>query len=531
MKKIISLFLCLVFATFTLVGCGKDEVGDELSEDMQGYVRRDLTLNFYIVGDPENDNSTVSARISNYTYKHFKTYLNIFFVKEAEYQSTVIAALDAAKADALNNKTAADSVAIKNKPDFFLVNSPEMMKELLDNGHLSNITEYFTPELYDKRVELEPKHKNKFHADLIKKCESLKNVTTATLMSASVISNKNGEAQNYCIPNDRVVGEYIYLLIHRDTAEELGYIGSASQFAEFTTWESTEDLRKDIAEALPAGDSVYNYVKVVSGRYEDKAMYENGTYPGDSKKYACSILASPEVAGLEQSKDEAGNIILSVPEIEKADYNDITDATVKALFESYNNVDNSFNSAFAVNALNGVDSDAAAKAGTDLLDRSIEIIHALNTDSVLQNYLQYGVQDTNYTLMGEENDLLDYSEVNFEDNGYFMNPKYTGNMFNILSYNFDPELYCDDSVVDYATIEKLVKEVNKFEDEELLNLLKTITDETNEAKLVKSIKLAKYLAKLPEIITVLERSSWTEVDKQNAKLQNDASKLHSSVKK
>jgi len=60
----------------------------------------------------------------------------------------------------------------------------------------------------------------------------------------------------------------------------------------------------------------------------------------------------------------------------------------------------------------------------------MEIIYALNTDNILHNYLQYGVQDTNYRV--NENGLVDYSEINTDENGYFMNPLYTGDMFKII---------------------------------------------------------------------------------------------------
>lgn len=394
MKKIISLILCLVFATFAFAGCRKDDIGEDLDDSMRGYVKDNLTLNFYIIGDPTNDNATVNARINNYA-KSYNTALNIVYCTEDGYSEKVITALDSAKTAIESQATDEASLnAIKNKPDFFLINSPEMMKALYEKGHLADITEFFNPALYEKRVEIHPEEKNKFHAELIKKTEKLQNTIAESLMDASIIlediydettKQTLTHEKNYCVPNNRVVGSYTYLLIHRDTAEEVGYVGSKAQLASFKTYESTEALRDAIeAKGLNPDD----YVKEVTGRYEDKAMYEQGTYPGDDKKYACNIVSYPQVAGL----DVVG--IENVP------------ATV----------DNVFNSAFAV----GKYSD---------LDRCMEMIYALNTDATLYNLLQYGVQDTNYTIDAKTG-LVDYSQINQEENKYLMSPIYTGNMLN-----------------------------------------------------------------------------------------------------
>ena len=396
MKKIISLLLCLVLAAFTFVGCRRDRIGDELDDSLKGYVKESLTLNFYIVGDTTNDNATVNARINNYTEKKFNTSLNIVYCNESDYQSTVISALTAAKAAIESGASDEASLnAIKNKPDFFLINSPEMMKLLYEEGHLADLTEFFYPEIYEKRVEIYPDQENTFHAEIIKDCEGFHNQIAETLLDASVIyedsidpttQNTVTNAKHYCVPNNRVIGSYEYLLIHRDTAETIGYQGSAAQLAAFTTYESTKELR-DAIEAKNL--NVEDYVRVVRGKYEDKAMYESGTYPSDDKKYACNILSYPEIAGMPADG-----------------------VTIPA------GVDNVFNSVLAVNK----HSDA---------DRAMEIIYAINTDDIFHNYLQYGVQDTNYTIDAETG-LVDYKQINTAENKYFMNPIYTGDVFKIL---------------------------------------------------------------------------------------------------
>ncbi len=395
MKKIISMLLCLVFAVTMLASCKKDRIGDELDDSMKGYVKENLTLNLYVIGDESNDNATVNSRIRNYCYKKYTTTLNVVYCDEANYSSVVTAKLDAAKAAIDAGET--DSAAISEMPHIFLINSVDMMRSLYTAGHLADITEFFYPEIYEQRVEIHPEEKNSFHAALIKNCEGLHNQIAETLLDASVIYEDIYDettmqtvthTKHYCVPNNRVIGAYEYLLIHRDTAEEIGYIGSAAQLAELKTWEDTAELRTKI-EAK--GLNVNDYVRIVYGKYEEKAMYENGTYPGDSKKYACNIVSYPEVSG----------------------YYD--QAPADAL-----NVENVFESAYAVNKLANV-------------DRAMEIIYALNSDASLHNYLHYGVQDTNYTI-DLETGLIDtnYTQIKAE-NKYIMDSKYTGDAFKLHS--------------------------------------------------------------------------------------------------
>ena len=398
MKKIISMILCLVFATLALAGCGNDGVGEDLDDSMKGYEKESITLNFYIVGDTTNDNPTVNARINNYTTKHFNTTLNIVYCNEDNYENTVVAALDAAKAAlAAVEEGATDEAtlnAIKNKPDFFLINSPQMMKTLYEKGHLADLTEFFYPEIYEKKVEIYPDLMNKFHLELIKKTEGLHNQITETLMDASVIYETKynqetkkdiTEEKNYCVPNNRIVGSYTYLIIDKAAAREV-YMGTNSMLNSFTL-KNKDELIEAIAEAkgLTTEAVKENYVRVIyDGKYEDKAMYEaNG--------FACNIVEYPQVAGLEATDPD-----VNIPET----------------------VDNVFNSAFVVGAYSDV-------------DRAMEIIYALNTDNILHNYLQYGVQDTNYTI-DQETGLVTYEQITNEDNKYFMNPIYTGDMFKLL---------------------------------------------------------------------------------------------------
>ena len=504
MKKTISLILCLVFMTLALAGCGKDGVGDDLDDSMKGYERVLLNLNFYIIGDETNDNLTVNARLSSYTNKNYNTNIQIFYLNENEYSEKVIKALDDAKTAIESGATDEASLnAIKNKPDIYLINSPEMMKSLEDKGHLADLTDFFYPENYvekifpkdaDPKEVAEEKKKEKFHMELIKKTESLLNKISGSLVQASLMQRefdvileggtviKETRDVNLCVPNNRVIGDYVYLLIHRDTAEEV-YVGADTDLKEYTSYEAKNTLQLiekiKTEKGITEEEVKEKYVQRVLGKYEDKAMYEaNG--------FACNIISYPQVAGI----DAAG---VEVPD----------------------NVDNVFNSAFAINALSDV-------------DRAMEIVFALNTDATLHNFLQYGVENTNYTnySIGDSH-YVNYAQIKDVKNKYFMNPMYTGNMFNLASYSFDPAFYAANADEELIITDALAWLATAEEGADLLEWLKTRTNYVDDPialnKLESLAEIIKLVEKRPAIFTEI---SWTELDKANGKIQNEQSSVY-----
>ena len=55
----------------------------------------------------------------------------------------------------------------------------------------------------------------------------------------------------------------------------------------------------------------------------------------------------------------------------------------------------------------------------------MEIVYAINQDETLRNLLQYGIANVNYTLSDDT-----ATRITSQGNSYFMNPYYTGNIFN-----------------------------------------------------------------------------------------------------
>ena len=177
-------------------------------------------------------------------------------------------------------------------------------------------------------------------------------------------------SKNYCVPNNHVVGTYEYLVINRTIAERY-YQGSESKLSTFTTYESTSSLRDLISADITGGvinGEVADYVKVVNGMYEDKAKFE-------SEGYWCNVIGAPTAT-----------------------------------------VEDTFSSAFVVNS-----------AIADV-SRAMEIIFAINNDTTLRNYLQFGIAGTNYNL--DANGKVVRTSTG--NSVYYMNPLYTGDIFMML---------------------------------------------------------------------------------------------------
>jgi hypothetical protein len=168
----------------------------------------------------------------------------------------------------------------------------------------------------------------------------------------------------YSIPNNHIIGEYKYLVIDKAYCrDELHYSDSLLK-----SYKTLEDAAQLIAEIESLGKNPDDYIYYETGNYELKAEIEK---QGTRGKF-CNISIYPTV-----TEDEA------------------------------------FSSAFAV-----------VDAHPKYVDRSMQMIYAINTDPELRNLLQYGVEGTNYVM---DNGAV--KMVQSGDNVYRMNLEFTGDVF------------------------------------------------------------------------------------------------------
>ena len=324
MKKILSLLLCLVFAVTMLASCDEDVIGGYEYPDFVPKVVPAITLDLYVVvGDGTGDlaKDTVERMLSQYTETKYKTSLVLHYIEEKDYKAELLEGI---------NKDGND------KADIVLVNSAELMKELVSDNKLCNLTAYYDGDTYGR----------------------LNTMITKTLIEASKI-----DGEIYSVPNDHIVGEYEYLIINEKVATD-GYNFSPAKLKACKSLE--DDTMLHLKSVIEADSKNFgDYVKVVSGDYSDKAIYE-------AEGYICNVSSYPQV-----TEDEA------------------------------------FASSFAI--VNGI----------QYPDRAMEILYLLNSDEYFRNLLQYGVEGVNYVKDSNGNIVPSVEG----DGVYNMNMLYTGSAF------------------------------------------------------------------------------------------------------
>lgn len=279
-----------------------------------------------------------------------------------------------------------------------------------------------------------------------------------TVVSSSVVDYL--DKSYYCnvveTPEDVENGEYTYLVVDKEAVAKYG--ATEETIASFTSLDAAKasDLWKKMEEAKETPSS---YIKQIKGNklaktiIEDETAYHcNVVETNDEDNTSKVIVINSEVAAMYGVSNEELNTYTDMEQVmdenlwyrlfadgkNPADY--IKEETGmyehKAVLEAQNRYCNvskyptvtfheAFSSAFAI------------VNGTKDAKRAMEIIYALNNDIELRNMLQYGVKDTNFKVVEvnlgtEENpNVVYYVERNVGDKvSYFMNPYYTGNIFN-----------------------------------------------------------------------------------------------------
>ena len=266
---------------------------------------------------------SVAQRINGYAKNIYNTDLNITFVKESEYESSLKSALGKSTDEA---------------PHIVLINNEALFDSLMASKKLANLTDYYGTKSFGQM-----------------------NVKVAApLLEASKVDNKL-----YTVPNNRVIGEYEYLIINKELVKEFHYPNQ-----ELASYKSLDDCAALIEEMTLAGYSeadISRLIHVERGSYELREQYEAENF--------CNVISVPSV-----NRSEA------------------------------------FASAFAV-------------INRDLVkynDRAVEIIYAINNDSEFRNLLQYGVEGANYSRAPKTTEVV---RIFDGVNNYDMNLIYTGNVF------------------------------------------------------------------------------------------------------
>ncbi len=413
-KRVLSLAICLVLVCLSLVGC-ENEIGwfrDQYDYEPEKIVNMDFDV-YIIVGEDTHKNATttVNNNINNALSEKFNTRININYLTLTEYNAKVSEAI-AAPVEATSYISDFENTRV-TAGKIVLINSAEMLDGLVDKNKLSDLSDFI---YNDKYKELFGK---------------IKTQIPEHLMDAA----KTDDGKIFALPNNHVVGEYEYIVIHREGAQLLNYVDTEnSELRAMNDLESCGHLvdyyYDDTANVLYYNDpddgtfysvsydssdeqvltpvselpeSANPIVRVEKGAYEDQMTYM-------STGYVCNISKVPEC-----TREEAFASAFAV----------IADTEIR----SYVDVDNNkqYNS--------DKDGESAVVADkTEVAKRAFQIVNAFNSDEDIRNLLQYGVKGINYELaLDADGKAIEGKIGTFNKaDGYIYNMylKYTGDIFN-----------------------------------------------------------------------------------------------------
>lgn len=367
-KRILALLLCIVVVCASLVGC-KQDIADYLESYREQYkpeVVVDLYYDFYIIvgeGTDEMAMTTVNEKLNQLLYDRYKSKIVMHFISEEDYAQAVKAAANSTEAPSIPR-------GYEYGGKIVLINGMSLLADLQNS--LADLKPYLDSNDYN--------------------FGTLKSQIATSLMDAAAythVENEKEVTEVLGIPNNRVVGEYEYILINRDIAvKKLSYsdANEKSELRQITSLDS-EDAQALIAGAVALGYSEEDIIKTAKGSYKDKAAFEADKTNGD---WICNISKYPS-------------------------------ATTEA----------SYASAFGVVPAANVVVDG--EVVSDNVARAMEIIYGFNTVAELKNTLQFGVQNTNFRL--DDEGFIHREDYTVEGNIYNMDISYTGDIF--MSY------YCE----------------------------------------------------------------------------------------
>lgn len=382
MKRLIAMLLCAAMMCITLASC--EEVIGGFDYDWEPEVERKISFDFYIISDSADgvsseDQNTVESKVNQYLKEKCNTTIDIHFLTLAEYESTVGSIADSVSTEA---QTIANSNVTIDGGDIVLIVGEDMFNSLMAKDVLVDLKSYLNPDVY--------KDYGRLNAQI-----------TSALLAAATVTDADGAEHLYSIPNDHVIGEYVYTVINREIAEgELNFSAQTELGEMLIVDGQPNELAAELIDSVSAnltdvdaGDVIW----VENGSYEDKQRLE-------SEGYICNVSEYPEA-----TKSEAYQSSFGIFKHGDVYLDGVTDTP------------------FASSEL--------------IYSRAMDVLYAIKADVTLRNLLQYGVENSHYKLVEKEvvdakgNTITVDYVLPLENSTYKMNLLYTGDAFNAF--------YCD----------------------------------------------------------------------------------------
>ncbi len=452
-RRLFAMILVLVMlCPMVLVGCGGTSSTDTDNPEGTGKttVRDPVSITMWVVTDEkttEEAEAAVEEAFNVITKSTYTTYVDLVFYTKDEYES------------ALNAKLAEIDDRIANgasaKPESAETGEQYFVNEL-------GVTELKYPDIFENQVDIiyiagsEQLNALVEAGKLQNLNEKLSSTGTAKVLNDVIPSEffahtkfGNDNKDTYAVPNNRVVGDYTYLLVNKEIvtgdANNDGVIsgdeikGTYQNFSEITSLFDCEDIidyvktnRTDLVPVLDKFDNPYVHYWSKDGEFSLLASKTTPDFDFSKNTYETSLTPTnvfgvPDFVNFEllMKKLEVGNYFATDVEAAKAAQN-FGVAVIKgdsSVIDTYG--DKYYIKTIAnpeLNDSNIFTSFYGITTYTLNFERALEIIVMLNTNSELRNTLQYGVEGVHYEI--DQSGRL----VRLNDS-YIMDINTTGNVF------------------------------------------------------------------------------------------------------
>ncbi|MBE6564054.1 MAG: hypothetical protein E7655_02105 [Ruminococcaceae bacterium] len=468
MKKILTcLFLCALMLVPVLFG-GCDSTEEELGTNSSA--NGPLTLTLYGITDDSTTPEAIQLvedQFNTYTKNKYNTQIKLRLFKESEYDAKVaeafkavhdqIAAEEAAEEarreaqriarqqgltyveetteapetlpafiidEETGKKLTVYPEAGENQMDIFLVRDYEQFKEYILSEDIASLDE-----------------------SLNNSCKLLKSYIYPTFLTAA---KDNG--LTYAIPNNNIIGEYEYLFLNKEMVDKYSYYPT-----DLTTLASLldylETLKKYEPEFTPfAGDitapielitegesylGIYNAELATPGvktsfkpaENAPKNLLTNGDYLNWIEAYEKLTVkelidVDADLNGKVGAKIVKGDCTISPTYAEEYGLYKTDEKTGLPYYTDENGVEyyvSVYKAPVATNA-NMYNSMFCVSAHTANVEKCMNILLEINTNTAIRNLFQFGVEGVNYEISEVT------GKIHMLNNTYSMNPAYTGNI-------------------------------------------------------------------------------------------------------
>lgn len=466
-KRIISLLLALVMIAACFAGCAKKTDEEAIADTNEAASENAITLAMYLLAEKEvtpEQEAKIEKAVNDITNAKFKIKLDLFYYTADKYYEALDKSFKArieAEEEGLIQKPVED----ENKEDV-------MIKDELGVSHILYPTidgfqvdifyvggyEQFIKYMDFNYDEKDPRATAMMYSkidDQIKGSAKVLEDSISPNLLSYIKSMNNG---TYALPTNTDIGEYTYLLLHKDVLAKTRY-NTANGLAQFTslTCAATRSVLSQVAT------SYKQYVPLYSCLGEDGlavtgikywGVDENGVpsteFSALASSYSTSALYGTTASYMSSLDSVMGNTsfvnqLTYLKQYKSYGYfgteKDLKDGKVAVAYMKgsadipVKYADN-YEAVIIENpTLTTEDVYAnmfAVSSYTTSVKRSMDILAYLNTNVEFRNLILYGIEGENYQLV--ESDYVDengdpYMVVRRLNDNYMMDINKTGNTF------------------------------------------------------------------------------------------------------